>query len=81
MAGAQLATPLQGQLFTLTSMQRLNMWQYDRIDPAEVQTLKDETSQSKKEAAEALEKLSEKETALEDSKKRVRQSFVCKILF
>lgn len=33
------------------------MVQYDRIDPAEVQTLKDEISQSKKEAAEAQERL------------------------
>ena len=42
-----------------------------------MQTLKDEISHSKKEAADAQEKLSEKETALEDSKKRVRRSFVC----
>jgi len=42
-----------------------------------VQTLKDEVSQSKKEAAEAQEKLAEKETALNESTKRVRYDLVC----
>ena len=54
----------------------MNILQYDRIDPAEVQTLKDEASQSKQEAAEAQKKLTENETALNDSIKRVRCNLV-----
>jgi hypothetical protein len=41
-----------------------------------VQTLKDEISQSKKQAAEAQEKLAEKEATLEASTRRVCQSLV-----
>jgi len=55
---------------------QLNILQYDRIDPTEVQTLKDEVSQSKKEAAEAQEKLTAKETALNDSTTRVRYDLI-----
>ncbi len=44
---------------------------YDRIDPSEVQALKDEISQLKQEVATAQGKLTEKEAAVDTSLKRV----------
>lgn len=44
---------------------------YDRIDPAEVQSLRDEIAKLKEEATAAQEKISEKEAVAEASAKRV----------
>ena len=75
MARTQYATTEQGKLldrYLRLVSQALPSSKYDRIDPSEVQALKDEISQLKAQLAESQEKLKGKEAEVTALTTRVR---------
>lgn len=77
MARAKCPAPHQGMSKKGTFFYRIDsLSQYDRVDPAEIQGLRDEITQLKQEAASAQEKLTEKEGVAETSTQRVCSFFI-----